>query len=352
MEMLFPIDKPASGHKLIGREREIQSVMDTLTTSRRGILLCAPAKQGKNSIVREALRRLRLSGTPFQLCEINSFNIRTRKAFTDCFKRRMIECFKQLARNSLLTFGLDPESFPDERVFELPALISREAGIPVVVYLREFQNLLSIEDPRFHPEEILKEWTNQPGVRFILTGSAVNAMRTALGRHPALDALVERVELRPIAQETVAAYIVESFLTVGRVVAREEALEICRITGCNMWYVNLMCSICYALPVGYVNRNVVSQAREALLEICAPQFFRIMSELTESQIRFLQAVCDGERRLSGAEALARYRLNSSAHVFRLKDSFRSKELLSFDPNDAPRILDPVFEYWLKNVYFK
>ena len=53
-----------------------------------------------------------------------------------------------------------------------------------------------------------------------------------------------------------------------------------------------------------------------------------------------------------SEILSRYHLNSSANVFRLKDAFRNKELVTFDRNDEPQILDPLFEYWLKNKYFK
>ena len=162
--------------------------------------------------------------------------------------------------------------------------------------------------------------------------------------------MTDVVDLKPIPQKSVIDYITSSFLNVGRVIEREDAEEICRITGGNMWYVKMMCSICYTLPIGYVNRNAILQTRDALLQVFAPQFRHTMLELTPNQINFLRAICDGARRLSSSEILSRYHLNSSANVFRLKDAFRNKELVTFDRNDEPQILDPLFEYWLKNKY--
>ena len=49
----------------------------------------------------------------------------------------------------------------------------------------------------------------------------------------------------------------------------------------------------------------------------------------------------------------KYSLNSSANVRRLKDALMKKEILTFVGEDAkPVILDPLFEYWLRNYYFK
>ena len=50
--------------------------------------------------------------------------------------------------------------------------------------------------------------------------------------------------------------------------------------------------------------------------------------------------------------IKKYSLNSSANVRRLKDALMKKEILTFEGQDErPVILDPLFEYWLKNHYF-
>ena len=352
MEMLFPFDKPATGNKLLGRKEEIQAVIDTLTVKQKGVAIYAAPKSGKNTVVREALHRLKTSGWPFRLCEIDFFNVRTLQEFIDCFKRRMLDCYEQMNRDAILPFTVQSDNIPDAKVLDLPSIIARESGATLVVYLKEFQNVISIDEKGFRLEDLVKTWLKQTNVRYIITGSAVNTMKSVFEEKQIFYYLTDVIELKPIPQKSVVDYITSSFLNVGRVIERDDAEEVCRITGCNMWYVKMMCSICYTLPIGYVNRSAILQTRDALLQVFAPQFRRTMLELTPNQINFLRAICEGARRLSSSEILARYHLNSSANVFRLKDAFRNKELVTFDRNDEPQILDPVFEYWLKNKYFK
>ena len=74
--------------------------------------------------------------------------------------------------------------------------------------------------------------------------------------------------------------------------------------------------------------------------------------LTANQINFLKAVCDGAQKFSSAEVLKKYRLNSSANVFRLKEALSKKEIITFDADDRASMIDPMFEHWLKERYFK
>lgn len=77
-----------------------------------------------------------------------------------------------------------------------------------------------------------------------------------------------------------------------------------------------------------------------------------MSDLTAFQERFLKAVLDGNVKFSTAEVIAKYRLNSSANVKRLRDALMKKEVVRFNEKDEPEIMDPLFEYWLRKEYFK
>jgi hypothetical protein len=62
---------------------------------------------------------------------------------------------------------------------------------------------------------------------------------------------------------------------------------------------------------------------------------------------------DGYTKFSTAEVIRKYSLNSSANVRRVKDALMKKEIITFTGTDErPVILDPLFEYWLRNNYFK
>jgi len=78
----------------------------------------------------------------------------------------------------------------------------------------------------------------------------------------------------------------------------------------------------------------------------------IMGNLTTHQVNLLRATLDGVIRFSSAEVIRQYGLNSSANVKRVKDALMKKEVLMFDEDERPIIIDPLFEYWLRKYYFE
>jgi hypothetical protein len=77
----------------------------------------------------------------------------------------------------------------------------------------------------------------------------------------------------------------------------------------------------------------------------------IINDLTDHQLSLLRAVLDGVIKFSASDVIEKYRLNSSANVRRVKDALKKKEVLTFNEKDEPVILDPLFEYWVSNIYF-
>jgi hypothetical protein len=57
-------------------------------------------------------------------------------------------------------------------------------------------------------------------------------------------------------------------------------------------------------------------------------------------------------KFSASDVIEKYHLNSSANVRRVKDALKKKEVLTFNEKDEPVILDPLFEYWIRNRYFE
>ena len=77
-----------------------------------------------------------------------------------------------------------------------------------------------------------------------------------------------------------------------------------------------------------------------------------MDDLTDHQLSLMEAVLDGVVKFSASEVIAKYRLNSSANVRRVKDALKKKEVITFNEKDEPVILDPLFEYWITKYYFE
>ena len=74
--------------------------------------------------------------------------------------------------------------------------------------------------------------------------------------------------------------------------------------------------------------------------------------LTACAARLLRAVLEGHSKFTGADVIEDYGLNSSANVKRLRDALCKKEVISFDEDSRPYVIDPLFEYWVRTYYFK
>ena len=88
-----------------------------------------------------------------------------------------------------------------------------------------------------------------------------------------------------------------------------------------------------------------------MVSVHEPEYQRIMDDLTSFQIRFLKAVLDGVVKFSTTDVIEKYALNSSANVKRVKDALMKKEVIFYNDKDEAEIMDPLFEYWLRQFYF-
>lgn len=351
MEFPFAFDKIAAGGSIIGRTDEIGAIVATLEKGGHGLAVYGEARSGKETIVTEALEQFRARGNALIICEIDLFNIRSADGFAALWRERMKECAAEVNRGVLLPFEISIDEIAGSKIFDLPEIIAGEAGKQMVVYFKEFQNLLRFEDEQFRLEDLDRAWSRHRHVNYLLTGSFVNAMKSIFEERRCFYGLCRTLELQPLDKKTVCEYIRSTFLNFGRVIEMEEAMAIFEIASGNMWYVKQLCAFCYAMPAGYVNRKIVNQARDTLLAIHVPRFKQSLLDLTGNQINLLHAIVDGVRKLSSAEMMERYRLNSSANVFRVKDALQKKEVITFDAEENARIIDPLFEYWLRNYYF-
>lgn len=161
-----------------------------------------------------------------------------------------------------------------------------------------------------------------------------------------------RLKLGKVDEREIVEHIIKGFLASGKVIDRDLISGACRLFKCNLFYVNHFTSICDSLSKGYIMEPVLLEALATVIAINRGRFVAMMNDLTTFQVSLLKAVIDGYTKFSTAEVIRKYSLNSSANVRRLKDALMKKEILSFVGEDGrPVILDPLFEYWLRNYYF-
>jgi hypothetical protein len=224
------------------------------------------------------------------------------------------------------------------------------------VCLDDFQNVSLTEDGERVcrlMQEVFKARTpeDRAAASYVLYGSQVNAMKEIFEHRRFFHRQVERMKLSEIDPKDIADSVNRGFLSSGKVVDRALMLGVCNLFKNNIFYVNCFAAVCDSLSKGYMTEPVLMEALSDLIAIYEPSFRAAMADLTTFQVCLLRAVVEGHTKFSSTEVIQKYGLNSSANVRRLKDALCKKEILTFDEEDIPHFLDPLFEYWVTRDYF-
>ena len=381
MDTPFPYDKFVTGKDFIGRKSDCTILSNLLSQGEHAVLI-EPPRSGKTSLIQQALFSMRFTTKVFTVGQFSVLNIRTVDEFLLRYGSTVIRMVastpdeyarlvdKYLAgthfvfdreafadRDELLSRNWDLDADDVKTVLRLPFLLSQERSTPLLLIIDEFQNVNFTEDGYriLHAlDEVIREEGEAGHKRFsfVFCGSMVNAMKEIFESSRLFHRRVTRVHLSPADEREIADHVVKGFLAGGKVLDKDLLIGACRLFKNNCWYINHFASICNSMSKGYVMEPVLVDALSCLISVHEPRFRSMMNGLTTFQVNLLRATVEGNIRYSASEVIRKYGLNSSANVKRVKDALMKKEILTFDSEDRPSFLDPLFEYWIKKYYFE
>ena len=380
MDNIFQYNKYVIGKQFLGRGVEVRAFANLLSQG-ENIVIYEPPKTGRKSLVQQGLYTMKSSGAQFVAAQLSLLDIRTQAAFalrlagsvlntlgnnpaelSSAAKELLADTHFIFDENRFAASG-EPLSLSGEldradlmAAFLLPYRVGKSAGVKRIVVIDEFQNVMQTEDgDRLCQllEEVFKTLPAElaDGASYIFMGSQVNAMHEIFGVKRWFWRQAERLRIPAIETRDIIDHVVKGFLATGKVIDRDLLLGVCRLFRNNIWYINHFCAICDSLSRGYIMEQILKEALGSLVAIHEPSFVAIMNDLTTFQVSLLRAILDGHTRFSSAEVIRQYSLNSSANVRRLKDALCKKEIVTFDEDETPNVLDPLFEYWVRKEYF-
>jgi len=373
MDSPFIYNNFVTGPDFISRQHEL-SALTSMIKERRNILIYEPAKSGKQSIVQQSFQKIRQDAQKYKVCEINLFNIRTEEALFQKYFISLINCFSSSAQEAeklkeefseTSGAGLVPDEEgryadnPEMRghfAKELVAFGEKLAGrnnILLITYIEEFQEVLHFADSDDTLKLLEGLWgkaATRSNTTFIISGSFVNAMKEIFEEKKYFYRMADRIKLEKIDERGFTEYIIRSFLKAGRVVSKELATHIYKLTDGHPWYTQQLADIAFGLTRGYLTEAIINQAFDLLIELHSYRFRLITSRLSLFQLNLLKAILDNVEKLSSTEILSKYNLQSSANVNRLKDAVQKKEIVVFNKGKG-EFLDPLFCTWMREIYF-
>ena len=380
IDTAFPYAQYVTGKNFVGRRADV-TLLGNLLGQGENVLLSEPPKSGKTSLVQQALFSMRMSGKVFTVGQFSALNIRTPEAFLLRLGNTILRMvasspmeYAALTEKFLggTHFVFDPAHYADEdkilslnwdleqadvqAMLRFPYALAQDRGARLILIIDEFQSLNRLEDPDviLRPLDACMREMKGNGNLFswVICGSGVNAMKAIFQSSQLFYRQLERVTLSPVDEREMADHVHKGFLAAGKVVEKELLQGACRLFRGHLWYINHFAAICDHMSKGYIVEQALVEALGMLVSLHEPRFNAVMADLTTHQVSFLRAVVDGVTRFSAADIIRKYGLNSSANVKRVKDALMKKEVLVFDENDNPHIIDPLFEYWIRKYYFE
>ena len=155
--------------------------------------------------------------------------------------------------------------------------------------------------------------------------------------------------LDKISKENWIKYITNRFLSTGKIIADTTAGKIANYVDCHPYYVQQLAQISWLRTEKVCDDKIVDDAFSSLVSQLSLLFSNIADSLTARQIQFLRAIANGETMFSSATVIKNYDLGTSANVKNLKKALQDKDLIDIWAKEIT-IQDPLFAFWIKNVY--
>ncbi|MCQ2184647.1 MAG: ATP-binding protein [Bacteroidales bacterium] len=350
MQGYFPYLDYVSGKDFIGRETTSLLISNYLERGENVLVYDAP-HSGKTSVINHALSDLRRKQNSLVTCCVSLGNVLSGKDFIKKLVGKVSRTLSVPDAEALTDSLVEEENF--DKAVSLAAEVSDDLfhTSRIVVVIEEFQALDRLDCAEKIYKAFAAALSGKSSCSWLITGSSINVMKYLFRVRTVFAGTLTRVVLPTIDPRQIVEYVIHTFNSTGKVIPRELALEYVGYLRSDMWYVNHLMSICDSLTRGYVNDSVIRDAMRNLLFIHNPRFRSEMASLTGFQINCLKAILDGHTHLTSVEVINRYGLNSSANTIRVREALMKKELIAFDDDNALYVIDPLFEYWLRNDYF-
>ena len=375
MDSPFVYVKEVGGSDFVGRKEELVWLSSNMLNSQNSVII-APSRYGKTSLIRQAAIQVQKQDLNLKFCYIDIFNVREAYEF---YAKLANEITKALASTSdgwvqiaqrympltapqvnidskqneiYLQFDAERLIKYSDEIVMLPQKIAVDNELRIVVCIEEFQNIEYFENDMEFQKYIAEMWHKHDKVCYIISGGKNNLMRELFEteKRPFYN-FGDILHLEPIDEKNFAEYITKTFSKSGRVIPKELAEKLCKTVQNYPCYTQMFAGIVWSNTKGFVAESLLETSIDDLLSYNNYVFHQLAGTLSNSQINYLKAIIDGVDRFCSAENITKYRLNSSANITRARGALEKKEVIEF-VKGKPKIINPVFELWFKNVYMK
>lgn len=253
-----------------------------------------------------------------------------------------------------LSFGISLKELQrnPEDILNLAEKIAEKKNIRIVICVDEFQNIETFADSLAFQKKLRANFQRHSRVSYCLYGSK---------RHMLMEVFTNvsmpfykfgtLLFLEKIETKDWVPFIVKRFSDYQKEISDGQAKKIVKLVNNHSYYVQQLAQQVWLRTNKKCTEDIVDESHRSLVNQLNLLFVTLTEGLSNTQIYFLKAFLSGEKHLTSKEVLNNYRLGTSANSVRLRRTLVQNDILD-DVGGQLTFQDPVYEYWLKNDFFK
>lgn len=372
----FVYGRVAEGENFIDREKDSFRLAENFKSLTNTVLI-SPRRWGKTSLVHKAATQAMSEDERLKVVFIDIFNVRTENEFYEKLATEVIRQTATTFDNILLTvkkyasaiiYGLsfgdaaaptsiqfqirEPQRSAGE-ILDLPEKIAKDRGIKIVVCIDEFQQIGEFDNPREFQAGLRAKWQLHQNVSYCLFGSRRHMMMEVFGKSSMPFYKFGSIcFLEKINRNFWPDFIMGEFAKTGKSIEKEQCEKIVELADNNPFYVQQLSQTAWLhTQDGVCTDNTVDEAFDDILRQQGELNRALTATLTITQQNLLHAMAEGEKSLSSMAVMEKYGLKSTTEISRARKALVAKDILD-NFGKVYSFEDPLYEYWLKNVYFR
>ena len=363
-----------SGTQFTDRRAEIAALRADVESG-QNVVVIAPRRTGKSSLMRACVEELRAAGVLVAECDLFAAPDKGRlvEQLTTALYRGLLSPFERAGRRSLdflrrmpvaPVATVDPEdgslsfTMPQtlrrgdvdvtlERLLRLPAEVAAERGRRVALVLDEFQEVTRID--RDLPRAMRAVFQQQPEVAHVYLGSHRHMLRRLFTeRNEPLFRSAKVMELGPIGAADFGAFIAERFAATGREVTPAGSTALLEITAGQPYDTQELARFLWAISAEGrpATPEMVDEAFAHAVMAESARCATIWEGLSPYQRLVLLAVAAEAGRIYSEEYRHRHRLGPPARVQKAVEALAERDLVEGAARPGYTVPDPFLRAWL------
>ena len=375
MDSPFVYGKIAADAAFTDREEETASLVRDFKNLTNTILI-SPRRWGKSSLVRKAGTQAEAEKRNLRICYLDVFNVRTEEEFYEKLAAEVLRStsskLDELIANAkqfiaslvpVITAGdpLAPVSISfntrafkqnADEILDLAERIAREKKLEIVVCIDEFQQIAGFKDADAFQAKLRSHWQLHQNVAYCLYGSRRHMMMEVFThREKPFYKFGKTIFLEKIDRRHWPDFIKGRFNATGKTISQEQCERIVDRVDNNPYYIQQLCEEVWNRTKEACADSSITAAFDAIITQQAGLNLALTQTLTLSQQNLLHAIVDGNKELTSSRVLEAYDLKNSLTVLRARNALVKLDIIDTFGKEVT-MEDPIYAFWLKEVYFK